>query len=80
MILDINNVFKVDNAHIQNSGVTIVAGYNDTGKSTILKSMYVYLESFGNYKSKIENERWNSLNRAILKKVCLMIMGLKNYL
>lgn len=71
MILDINNVFKVDNAHIQNSGVTMVAGYNDTGKSTILKSMYVYLESFGNYKSKIENERWNSLNRAILRKESL---------
>lgn len=64
----INNVCKVNKAEIEADGITVIAGYNDTGKSTILKSIDVFLNVFGNKDANIENERWNSVRRLILKK------------
>ena len=40
MKFSINNVGKVNDAEIETNGVTVIAGYNDTGKTTILKAMF----------------------------------------
>lgn len=71
MKLNIDNVCKVNNAEIEMDGVTVIAGYNDTGKSTILKSIDAFLKIFGNKDANIEMERWNSVQRLILKKEAL---------
>lgn len=42
MEFNINNVCKVNKADITANGITVIAGYNDTGKSTILKSIDVF--------------------------------------
>ena len=68
MKFSINNVCKVNKAEIEADGITVIAGYNDTGKSTILKSIDVFLNVFGHKDADIENERWNSVRRLILKK------------
>ena len=46
MRVKINNVGKVKNADIEINGITVVAGENVTGKSTISKSLYAFLELF----------------------------------
>lgn len=50
MEFNINNVCKVNKADITANGITVIAGYNDTGKSTILKSIDVFLKTFGKKK------------------------------
>lgn len=64
----VDNVGKVKKAEIDNLGITIIAGYNDTGKSTILKSVDAILKSYGNKIDNIRKERWNSVRMFIRKK------------
>lgn len=40
MQLDIKNIGKLSNAHLDLKGITIIAGENNTGKSTIGKALY----------------------------------------
>lgn len=68
MEFNIDNVCKVNSANIVANGITVVAGYNDTGKSTVLKAIYVFLKTFGNKSKTIEDERWNSVSTNILNK------------
>jgi len=65
---NINNVCKVNKADITANGITVIAGYNDTGKSTILKSIDVFLKTFGKKKENIEAERWNSIFQLLMQK------------
>ena len=68
MEFNINNVCKVNKADITANGITVIAGYNDTGKSTILKSIDVFLKTFGKKKENIEAERWNSIFQLLMQK------------
>ena len=68
MEFNINNVCKVNKADITANGITVIAGYNDTGKSTILKSIDVFLKTFGKKKENIEAERWNSIFQLLVQK------------
>lgn len=68
MKFSINNVGKVNDAEIETNGVTVIAGYNDTGKTTILKAIDVSLKSFAGREIEIENERWKSINKLLLRK------------
>lgn len=43
--IEINNVAKIEQAKIDLAGVTVVAGFNGTGKSTIAKSVFCTLNS-----------------------------------
>lgn len=68
MEFNINNVCKVNKADITANGITVIAGYNDTGKSTILKSIDVFLKTFGKKQENIESERWNSIFQLLVQK------------
>ena len=61
MKLRIKNIAKVRNAEIELNGITVIAGENDTGKSTISKSLYSVFNSFYNIDNQIKNERRLSL-------------------
>lgn len=57
MKLKIKNIGKIDNAEIIIDGLTIIAGKNDTGKSTISKSLYSIFNSMSNYEYSIIREK-----------------------
>lgn len=65
MKLKLKNVGKIGNANIKIDGITIIAGENNSGKSTIGKMLYSIYNSFCKIEEKIENERKNSIVRTI---------------
>ncbi len=67
MRLKINNIGKISNADIEFNGITVVAGENNTGKSTISKVLYSIFNS--NYRSeeyiakqKVDRVNWTVFN------------------
>ena len=57
MRLDINNFAKINNASIELNGITVIAGNNNTGKTTIGKALFSIFNSVYNINSKINNSR-----------------------
>ena len=46
MKLTIENLAKISKAEVELNGITVVAGYNSTGKSTISKALLVLISSY----------------------------------
>lgn len=63
MRLVIENVAKVKKADIEINGITVVAGENKTGKSTIGKVLYSLFTSFYNINEEVRRSRKNSIHR-----------------
>lgn len=61
----IENVGKVNKASITLDGITVIAGYNNTGKSTILKSVYAMLKTYFKLDVNITTERIKSMEAII---------------
>ena len=57
----IKNAAKILNAELVVDGITTIAGHNNMGKSTILKSIYVALNTFRNSTDKIIASRKQSI-------------------
>ena len=55
MRLDINNFAKINNASIELNGITVIAGNNNTGKTTIGKALFSIFNSVYNINIKINN-------------------------
>lgn len=67
MELVIKNIGKMDSASMEIKGITVIAGYNSTGKSTLCRSLYSILDTFSNVNQKIIAQRKNSLFSAAYK-------------
>ena len=67
MRIKINNVAKIYDADILLKGITVIAGSNSTGKSTILKSIYIGLNTFKNAEGKIAYERRRSIKTILYR-------------
>lgn len=67
MRIKLKNIAKIIEADINMDGISIIAGKNNIGKSTILKSIYVTVNTFRNSNEKILNERKRSLYSIILR-------------
>ena len=65
MKIIMENIGKIIDADIELSGLSVIAGYNNTGKSTILKAIYTGLNIFRNSDSKVLEERKKSINTII---------------
>ena len=65
MQLKISNVGKIENATIDVNGITVIAGENNAGKSTIGKTMFAIFNSMNNMDEKIAQERKNRLRNII---------------
>ncbi|MDR1492635.1 MAG: ATP-binding protein [Planctomycetaceae bacterium] len=65
MILEIANIGKIQNAKIELRGITVVAGGNNTGKSTFGKVLYCMFNAFCNAETAIQKERINNLENTI---------------
>lgn len=61
MKLKICNIGKVIEADIDINAITVIAGENNTGKSTVGKTLFSIFQTYFNLKNKIIQERYNSL-------------------
>lgn len=66
MKLNLVNVGKIKNASIQLDGITIIAGENNTGKSTIGKMLFCIYNSFYKIERQINEERQKTIIRLIM--------------
>ena len=71
MKLGIENFAKIKNADIIIDGITVIAGENNTGKSTVGKILFSFFNALNNIEDKISGERMSEIektNRLILRK------------
>ena len=62
MKLHIENIAKIEKADIEINGITVIAGENSTGKSTVSKVLYCLFETFKDIEAKISNEKRQSID------------------
>ncbi|WNY27052.1 AAA family ATPase [Methanolapillus ohkumae] len=67
MQLTIQNVAKISHAAIDFNGITVIAGENNTGKSTVGKVLYCIFTSFYESENKINQEKKNLIGSDISK-------------
>ena len=65
----VDKIAKVHRADIALNGITVIAGENDTGKSTIGKALYSIFNSFYQLDDHILEERWRMIEAAIRGKL-----------
>lgn len=65
MNLYVKNIGTVKEADINLNGLTIIAGENDTGKSTIGKLMFSVVKSISRYKEDLEEDRESNIFKMI---------------
>lgn len=65
MKLHIENFAKISSADILFDGLTVIAGDNNTGKSTVGKILYAFYRSLSNHDSRIRKERKDALAKKI---------------
>ena len=65
MKLKISNIAKIEKAVLDIDGITVIAGENNTGKSTIGKVLFAIFNSMNNMEEKIKQEKRNRIHRII---------------
>ena len=65
MRLELKNIGKIDKANVELNGITVIAGENNTGKSTVSKALYAVYNSFYEMEMKVEAERRQSIANAL---------------
>lgn len=79
MLLKIENLGMVDRANIEVNGITIIAGDNNTGKSTIGKALFAIFNALCNSEEKIEDLRKQELNENI-QRICMDYFDKEEYI
>lgn len=67
MKLHVENFAKIKEADIEIKGITVIAGENNTGKSTIGKILYCLFTAFHNLDQKVVDERKKSIFSNIME-------------
>ncbi|MDE7310777.1 MAG: ATP-binding protein [Eubacterium sp.] len=62
MHINVKNTTKILEADILLNGITVIAGYNNVGKSTILKAAYIIFRTFRNSDIRVRKIRKKSLD------------------
>lgn len=65
MELNVQNIGKIKEANIEIKGVTVITGYNSTGKSSVCKALYGIMDSYSDMDRKVALQRRNSVRNAI---------------
>lgn len=65
MKIKISNIGKIKEADVTINGITVIAGENNTGKSTVGKALYSIFNSFVDVKKKVDEERIDSVRRSL---------------
>lgn len=69
MKLYLENFAKIKKANIELNGITVIAGPNNTGKSTVGKALYCIFNSFYDLDKKLNNEKVNKIMNIILRSL-----------
>lgn len=56
MRIALENIGKINKTEVEISGITVIAGENDTGKSTVGKALYAVFNAFYQIEDKIKDE------------------------
>lgn len=56
MKIEIKNIGKISKAEVELEGITVIAGKNNTGKSTVGKALYAMIDFLYGYKQYVEND------------------------
>jgi predicted ATPase len=65
MLLKLRNIGMIETADIEINGVTIIAGENNSGKSTVSKALFSVFNSFYQIDKQITSERLDTVGRII---------------
>lgn len=65
MILNLKNIGRIGSASIAVDGITVIAGENNTGKSTISRAFFAMFNSLYNVESRVSVERVDAVRRLI---------------
>lgn len=69
MRINISGIGRIGNSEIEIKGISVIAGKNFTGKSTVGKALYCMFNAFCNAKTTIRDERINAINRVITHNI-----------
>lgn len=69
MRLELQNVGRINQASVEVNGITVIAGENDTGKTTIGKVFYCLLMTFMNIDTMLDNQT----NLSIYEALCGLV-------
>ena len=67
MKLTINNIGKLKNAEVEINGITVIAGENNTGKSTVGKSLWALFNGFYKINEQIFLEKLDNIEDVLEK-------------
>ncbi len=67
MKLELNNIGVFNNASVEIDGITVLAGENASGKSTVGKALYAIFHGLKSYEEKIYNRRLFNIANLIIK-------------
>ena len=65
MELQIQNVGKISSANIKLNSLTVVAGINDSGKSTIGKTLFLAIKALANSKNRTTEDKTQRINECV---------------
>ncbi|AYQ57128.1 hypothetical protein MS2017_1440 [Bathymodiolus thermophilus thioautotrophic gill symbiont] len=65
MKLTIKNIGVIKEADIELSGLTVIAGENDSGKSTVGKLMFSITKAIGRYEDELEESKESDIEKAV---------------
>lgn len=65
MKLSLRNIGKIKEASVEIDGITVIAGENNTGKSTVGRTLYSLFNSFCDIEEQIRMERVESIGNLI---------------
>lgn len=65
MKLSLKNIGKIETASVEINGITVIAGENNTGKSTVGRALFAVFNSFYNIRKQIESERVQNIENLI---------------
>ena len=65
MLLTLKNIGKIKEARVELNGITVITGANDTGKSTVGRTLFCIFNSFYKINEQIQKERRNAVRKAL---------------
>lgn len=72
MQLSLENIGKIKQAYIELNGITVIAGKNDTGKSTVSRALFAMCSGFYYIYDKVKAERSNTISTLVKRASSLI--------
>lgn len=78
MKLELENIGKIEQASIENNGITVIVGKNNTGKSTVSKALFSVFNALHNIQNQAVQARIESIESNLSGLLPLSLGSLKN--